>query len=78
MRTVISDSDSMRSGVSNAKNRSLSQASLALEISSLRKISRFEYKECTIRCSSCLTSVWNPKVSSFAVIVLITVSVLME
>ena len=37
MRTVISDSDSMRLGESNAKNLSLSQASLALEINSLRK-----------------------------------------
>ncbi len=51
------------SGFLMDSNLSLSIASEALEISSLKKISRFEYSECTMRCSICLTSVWKPKVS---------------
>ena len=44
----------------NALKRSLSAASAALETSSRRKISLFEYKEWIINCSSCFTSVWKP------------------
>ena len=44
------------SGRARLSNRSRSLASDALEISSRRKISRSLYSECTMRCSSCLTS----------------------
>jgi hypothetical protein len=44
-------------------SRSLSRASDALEISSRRKMSLFEYSECTTRCSSWRVSAWNSKVS---------------
>ena len=49
-------------GSVSASKRSLSQASEAFEISSRRKISLFEYREWTIRCSSCRASVWNLRV----------------
>ena len=47
----------------SASKRSLSQASDALEISSRRKMSLLEYSEWIIRCRSCLTSAWKPRVS---------------
>ncbi len=46
-----------------ASNRSLSPASEAFETSSRRKISLLPYKEWIIRCRSCETSAWNPRVS---------------
>ena len=46
----------MSSGRARLSKRSLSLASEAFEISSRRKISRSLYSECTMRCSSCLTS----------------------
>src|SRR5678815_5154312 len=53
-----------------ASKRSLSPASDAFDTSSRRKISLFPYRECTIRCSSCLTSAWKPRVSLVAVSVI--------
>src|SRR5487761_2157095 len=50
-----SGSSSNSAGLCSPSKRSLSQASDALEISSRRKISRFEYSEWIIRSSSCLT-----------------------
>src|SRR5437660_4816235 len=47
----------------SASKRSLSAASEAFEISSLRKISLLPYKEWIMRLSSCLTSAWKPRVS---------------
>src|SRR4029453_16877278 len=45
-----------------ASKRSLSHASEALEISSRRKISLFEYSEWVTRYSSCATSAWKESV----------------
>ena len=56
MRTPSSPSPAYKSGFSNALKRSLSAASDALEISSLKKISLLEYKEWIIKCRICLTS----------------------
>src|SRR5690242_20780369 len=64
---------SSSAGLCSASKRSLSQASEALEISSRRKISRFEYSEWIISCSSCFTSAWNPSVSRLAWAVLFSV-----
>jgi Kef-type K+ transport system membrane component KefB len=50
--------------LSSASKRSLSQASEALETSSRRKISLFEYSEWVTRCRICLTSAW--KATGFA------------
>ncbi len=58
-----SPSFSSRAGWVSASKRSLSEASAALEMSSRRKISLLEYSEWIISCSSCLTSVWKPRVS---------------
>src|SRR5512142_2907772 len=68
MRMSRSDWFSYSASLCSASKRSLSQASDALETSSLRKISRLEYSEWIIRCSSCLTSVWKPSVSRLAVV----------
>ncbi|MNP66918.1 hypothetical protein D3C76_1626860 [compost metagenome] len=62
-RIFSSASPSNSSGLAKASKRNLSAASEALEISSRRKISLFEYKEWIMRCSSCFTSVWKPRVS---------------
>src|SRR5690606_33145209 len=61
MRKSVSPASS--SGLSIASKRNLSQASEALDTSSRRKISLLLYKEWIIRCSSCLTSAWKPRVS---------------
>src|SRR5690242_8261358 len=53
---------SSNSGRTSDSKRSLSAASAALDTSSRRKISLFEYSEWIISCSSCLTSVWKPRV----------------
>ena len=53
-----------------ASKRSLWPASDAFNTSSRRKISLFPYRECTIRCSSCLTSAWKPRVSLVGVSVI--------
>src|SRR5690606_507267 len=58
-----SASPSYRSPLETASKRSLSAASDALETSSRRKISLFEYNEWIIKCSNCLASVWKPRVS---------------
>src|SRR5512146_1402490 len=54
MRILKSESPSNSPALCSASKRSLSQASDALETSSLRNISRLEYSEWIIRCSSCL------------------------
>ena len=56
MRTRKSEASSYRALFSRASKRSLSQASEALEMSSRRKISLLEYKECVTRCRSWATS----------------------
>ena len=56
MRTRNSPSSPYKLLSDNALKRSLSAASAALETSSRKKISLFEYKEWIINLSSCLTS----------------------
>src|SRR5580700_866167 len=51
------------SGFDNARKRSLSLASEALEINSRRKMSLWLYREWIIRFSSSRTSAWKPSVS---------------
>src|ERR1700693_1700076 len=48
-----------RSGLASASNRSFSQASEALEISSRRNISLCEYIEWITNRKTCLVSAWN-------------------
>ena len=55
-------------GSASARNRSLSLASEALEISSRRKISRWLYSEWIMSCSSSRTSALNPSVSGAAAV----------
>src|SRR5581483_11798613 len=59
------------SGLPIARKRSRSQASEALEISSRRKISRLEYSEWIMRCSSWRTSAWNSRFSVWTVSVMV-------
>ena len=59
MRTSSSGWSPYRAGSCSASKRSLSQASEALETSSRRKISGWEYRECVTRCSTCATSAWK-------------------
>src|SRR5256885_4475519 len=62
-RILRSASPPYRALFESASKRSLSAASEAFEISSLRKISLLPYKEWIMRLSSCLTSAWKPRVS---------------
>ncbi|MNT79724.1 hypothetical protein D3C72_2190920 [compost metagenome] len=62
-RIFSSAPPSSSSGLARASKRNLSTASEAFEINSRRKISLLEYSEWIMRCSSCFTSVWKPRVS---------------
>ncbi len=70
MRNVAS-SPRMPAFVSDSK-RALSIASEAFDTSSRRKISLFEYSAWIIRCSSCLTSVWNSIFSGACVVIAVS------
>jgi hypothetical protein len=61
-RTSRFGASSHKALLSSASKRSLSHASDALDTSSRRKISLFEYSEWVTRCRICLTSAWNERV----------------
>src|SRR5438309_4972715 len=67
-RILRSASEPYRAFPERASKRSLSAASEAFDISSLRKISLLPYKEWIMRSSSCLTSAWKPRVSLVAAV----------
>src|SRR6267378_4428336 len=67
-RILRSASEPYRALLESASKRSLSAASEAFDISSLRKISLLPYKEWIMRLSSCLTSAWKPRVSLVAAV----------
>src|SRR5882762_5319363 len=69
-RILRSASEPYRALLERASKRSLSAASEAFDISSLRKISLLPYKEWIMRSSSCLTSAWKPRVSLVVVVLI--------
>ena len=61
-RTSKFGASSNNAALFRPSKRSLSQASEALDTSSRKKMSGFEYSEWVTRCSSCDTSAWNDRV----------------
>lgn len=61
-RTSRLGASSNKAALFRPSNRSLSQASDALDTSSRKKMSGLEYSEWVTRCSSCATSAWNDRV----------------
>src|SRR3989442_9194574 len=67
-RIFSSASDPYKALSESAWKRSLSAASEAFDISSLRKTSLLPYREWIMRWSSCFTSAWKPRVSFVAAV----------